>query len=134
MLTQSQGFIEPPHDAIYPTLREFYDADPRRFRSEEADYGSLWRVTGSPYVWRVSYVRATGEIYAAQLRRCDGPHCEGPVYLLAKLPPDPDDRRSRPKRRYYDTLDRILDGYLKAARKPDAFGWIRDRINVSGAG
>lgn len=124
-MTQSQQITEPAHDAAYPTLRAFYDDDLRRCRSEETDYGSLWRVTGSPYTWRVSYVKATGEIYAVQLRRC-----EGPVYVLGVVPPDPEDRRSWPRRHYYDTLDRVLEGHPKAARNPDAFGWIRGRINA----
>jgi len=37
---------------------------PCRKRSPEVDFGVWWRVPGSPYTWRVSWIRDTGELYA----------------------------------------------------------------------
>jgi hypothetical protein len=43
-------------------LEQFYDADPRRRRSEELEFGNEWRENGART--QVSWVEATGEIYA----------------------------------------------------------------------
>ena len=56
---------------LYQTLQAFYDADPRRGCSPEADYGVHWRQHPWPGTWRVSYVKATGEVYA--LHQDQGP-------------------------------------------------------------
>ena len=51
-------------------------ADPRRRASEEVDFGVRWRHLAEPGLpWRVSWLAATGELYAAELapegpRRC----------------------------------------------------------------
>ncbi|MDY7079318.1 MAG: hypothetical protein SXV54_20585 [Chloroflexota bacterium] len=40
---------------------------PCRERSTEVDFGVWWRVPGSPYTWRVSWIQNTGELYAREL-------------------------------------------------------------------
>jgi hypothetical protein len=40
--------------------------DPCRERSREVDFGVWWRVPGSRYTWRVSWVGETGELYARE--------------------------------------------------------------------
>ncbi len=48
-------------------------ADPRRKMSAEVDFGVRWRHLDEPGLpWRVSWIVATGELYAAELAP-DGP-------------------------------------------------------------
>lgn len=54
---------------------------PCRERSPEADFGVWWRVPGSPYTWRVSWIQHTGELYARELT----PDSERFVFLGAFL-------------------------------------------------
>lgn len=42
-------------------------AHPRRKRSPELDFGVWWRVPSSRAYWRVSWIEATGELYAREL-------------------------------------------------------------------
>jgi hypothetical protein len=113
----------------YATLTEFYIARPDCLRSPEADYGVHWREAGRRgHTWRVSYVQATGEIYAVQLGN-------GPVKILGVVEPDPDTRTPgfSGGLTYYRTLDRILDGWAD----PDVSGfdlaWITRRLQDTGA-
>ena len=58
--------------------------------SEEASYGVHRRLQGWPHKWRVSYVRATGEIYAAdqglQLHNAvDRTLAYGPLYVIGHV-------------------------------------------------
>ena len=46
-------------------------AEPPRGRSPELDFGVWWRVSGSRYTWRVSWIEATGELYAKELASGD---------------------------------------------------------------
>ena len=84
--------------AMYPTLEAYYADDERRLRSEECDYGAHWRLKGWEGLWRISYVRNIGEIYAVHQGST-----VGPVFILAIIPLDPKadcDRRSL----FYATL------------------------------
>ena len=108
--------------AMYPTLEEYYAADERRLRSEEADYGVHWPLAGWEYRWRVSYVRNTGEIYAVHQGSTIGP-----VFVLAIVPPDPvadGDRRSL----FYATLEMILEDWPEQCGRPDSLRWVRDQL------
>jgi len=79
-------------------IEEFYNEDPRRRASGEADYG-VWWMNELPFPkHRVSYIQATGEVYSVQL--VPG----GAVDVLGQVKPDDSDL-------YYRTLDRILDGW-----------------------
>jgi len=42
--------------------------DPKRERSPEVDFGTQWRNPADPgFTWRVSWIQATGELYAVKL-------------------------------------------------------------------
>ena len=120
---------------FYPTLAAFYDDEPTRWRSEEADYGVHWRLPGWEHKWRVSYVRDTGEIYAVY--QCLTVHDEaqralsyGPVFVLGHVEPDPvpeGDRRSL----FHRTLEDILDGWAQRCGTPDGMFWVRDRLDAA---
>lgn len=107
----------------YPTLEAFYDEDPRRRTSGEADYGCWWQDDRSFPRYRVSYIEATGEVYKLALR----PGGDGEVQVLAVVPPDPvEEPRSRSL--YYRTLDRILDGWAEHCGPPDGITWVRRQL------
>lgn len=110
----------------YPTLKAFYDADARREPSREADYGAHWTDAhgGWPY-WRVSYIQATGEVYAIAQSAGQG----GPVRVLGTVRPDPVlPGASGRNQLWYRTLEHILDGYAD----PDVTGrdlaWVAGRL------
>ncbi len=90
----------------------FWLDDARRWLSPESDYGVMWRDGQCRWpLWRVSYVRDTGEVYAHQQGG------QGRVRLLGWVPPDPvadPDRET-----YYRTLDVVLAGW----ENPDVTGW-----------
>lgn len=101
----------------WDSIEAFYAADDRRRLSGEADYGVHWRQDPrQPWpTWRVSYIRDTGEVYAA----APG----GPVELLGTVPPD-----DQPH--YYATLDAILEGWPDAHRQ--GLDWVRGRLAAAG--
>ena len=98
---------------MYESLKAFYDEDPRRHRSPEADYGVHWTNGAAWPMWRVSYVQATGEVYAAELGS------PGRIEVLGTVPPDKDDI-------YYRTLDGLLEGWADESGRP--LSWVRERI------
>ena len=102
---------EPPH---YPSVEAFYAADPRRRNSPEAYYGVWWREEGSAGPWRVSYIQATGEVYAEERGG------KGRVEVLGIIPPD----NLTPGAIYYRTLDHILHGWAYAGH----LSWVRERL------
>ena len=96
---------------FYLNLQAFYDGDERRRRSGEADYGVNWTQYGHPFRrWRVSYVHATGEVYAVQFG--------GQVEILGRVPPDE-------RGLYYQTLDTVLAGWADGYKD---LGWVRERL------
>ena len=107
-------------EQIYPDMDAFNAADPRRNGPHQCDYGVHWRLDGWQERWRVSYVRDTGEIYAVLLGRT-----LGPVFVLGTVPPDPTDDQNR---RYWGTLEQILDGWAERCAEPNSLAWVRDRL------
>lgn len=103
----------------YPSLQAFYSEDPRRERSGEADYGVHWRSDqgwASPR-WRVSYIQATGEVYALELGG------RSRVEVLGIVPPD-----DVPVGQvYYRTLDKLLEGWSDEGNRP--LSWVRGRLD-----
>ena len=100
--------------------------------SEEASYGVHRRLQGWPHKWRVSYVRATGEIYAVDqgLRlhnAVDRTLAYGPLYVIGHVEPDPVPEGDR-KSLYYATLEQIRDGWAERCWTPDGLIWLRDRL------
>lgn len=102
----------------YPNINAFYDDNPLRRRSGESDYGVWWRKWGDLGHWRVSYIRATGEVYAVE-------RPEGPVEILGTVPPDEEGL-------YYRTLNKVLDGW--ALSENWYLSWVRDRLSAAGYG
>lgn len=43
-----------------------WSAAPYRKRSSEVDFGVWWQLPTSPYTWRVSWIKDTGELYARE--------------------------------------------------------------------
>ena len=107
------------------TLDEFWLGDLRRMTSPESDYGVMWRNAGCRHpLWRVSYIRDTGEVYAAEQGGMNR------IWVLGVVPADevaPCDERAT----WYRALDRILGDYAD----PDVNGgfdlsWVTARLNM----
>ena len=104
----------------YPNLEAFYNENPARRESGEADYGCWWTVPGMDWPkWRVSYIYETGEVYAVQVKE------GGPVKVLGIVPPDGGHI-------YYRTLDRILEGWADAISTPGSLVWVEIKIKLVG--
>ncbi|MDP2946149.1 MAG: hypothetical protein Q8N61_01690 [bacterium] len=113
----------------YANSEEFYHEDPRRRSSGEADYGVWWLADErSRSHWRVSYVHATGEVYAVELGGA------GPVEVLGIVPPDEEHvgPHHRPWERYYRTLDKILEGWAEHCGQPGGLKWVKERLEGVG--
>ena len=115
---------------VYPSLEAFYSEKGDRRRSPEADYGCWWVNDQGTGHCRVSYVQATGEVYAVQLIYDEA------VEVLGVVPPDPDETVRRGFGRtmfpYYRTLDRILEGWSEHCGRPDGLAWVRERLAEAG--
>jgi hypothetical protein len=103
---------------VFDSLDDFHLADVRRWTSQRADYGVMWREgTGSrfhPPSWRVSYVRATGEVYAVSTA--------GPVRILGVVPADGEGSWS-------GTLDAVLGNWADPmANDGFSLAWLEGRL------
>ena len=114
---------------MFRSLADYYAANPQRRSSQEADYGVHWRLAPWPHRRRVSYLRATGEVYAVhQGGSC--PDNEGPVLLLGLVEPDPVPAGAG----YCATLDHILEGWPIACGKPEGLQWVKERLAAASQG
>ena len=104
---------------IYPNIEAFYSEDERRRRSGECDYGVWWRGDVSIPTYRISYVQATGEVYAIQLTSG-----YDAAEVLAVIAPDEGDI-------YYRTLDRILEGWPDQCGEIGSLSWVRERLEAA---
>jgi hypothetical protein len=103
-------------NVTYPNIEAFYAENEERRRSGEADYGVWWTVPGFSWPkWRVSYIHNTGEVYAVQLKDA------GQVMVLGIVPPDDDHI-------YYETLNRILEGWVDVIQEPGSLEWLQARL------
>jgi hypothetical protein len=123
----------------FPSIEAFYDARPERRTSGEADYGVQWQANGLRWPkWRVSYIQATGEIYAD--RQSSGPErWAGTVRVLGVVPPDPGpgpgaagSLQWNHENRYYRTLDVILDGWADPDISGHDLAWVEQRLAAAG--
>ena len=77
----------------------------------------------------MSYIQATGEVYAAEQW---GP-CR--VRVLGIVPPDPDERRWDGSpwegKHYYRTLNQILDGWADPDITSHDLAWVEQRLAAS---
>ena len=103
--------------SLFPDLERFHSAWVNRRHSQEFDYGVHWRQgTDTSDRWRVSYIQATGEVYARREYR-------PLVVLLGAVPPD--EAEGGP---WYRTLERSLEGWEHRCGKPGGLEWVRDRL------
>lgn len=113
----------------YQDIEDFYAANEDRRTSGEADFGVWWTEPGQPYPkYRVSYIHATGEVYAVALNRDDKGPYHGPVLLLGVVPPDDQPDGPVGRRTYYRTLDTILEGWPQRCGQPGGLQWVRERL------
>ena len=111
---------------FFQDIEEFYNHKPERRYSEEADYGVHWRLSNNADRFRVSYIRATGEIYQVQSGGT------GAVILLGTFPVD---QEAGPGERYYSGLDKHLgdsepDGWAHQCGKPNSLSWLLNRLET----
>lgn len=101
-----------PASELFGSLESFYDADPRRRQSGECDYGVWWTIAGHPPFYRVSYVRATGEVYCLNLSSRE-------VKVVGIVKPNKG-------RNYHRRCDFVLLGW---AEGPQTIGWLTERLS-----
>jgi hypothetical protein len=107
----------------FACMDEFLIGDARRWTSEQRDYAARWRAAGGsrfhPPQWRLSYIRATGEVYAVS--------SDGPVHVLGVVPP----AAGEPGTPWHYPLDALLGNWADPARN-DGFslGWVESRVEA----
>ena len=96
----------------YPSLGDFYYADPARLSSREQDVGLWWRERADGPLHRAAWIADTGELYLARL----GPREEGGggVEVLARVADS-------------ERLERMLDGWRERCGEPGSLQWLRRR-------
>jgi hypothetical protein len=96
----------------YPSLVDFYNADPARLSSREQDVGLWWRERADGPLHRAAWIADTGELYLARL----GPREEGGggVEVLARVADA-------------DRLERMLGGWRERCGEPGSLQWLRRR-------
>ncbi|MCU1595933.1 MAG: hypothetical protein JWO12_3325 [Frankiales bacterium] len=98
----------------YADENVFQMADPRRRTSDEVDLGATWRGAGSDDVWRLAWLRETGELYLCTAAGFPGPSQQ--VSVLAVIPTEA-------------ALDQLLDGWREHRTDEDGLGWLRSRLS-----
>jgi len=101
-------------------IKDFYAENPARAFSGEADYG-VWWLDGTKTFprYRVSYIHATGEVYAVNHNTAD-------VQVLGVVKPDDEDGEYNG---FYVTLDKILDGWPEKCGQPNGLQWVKERLH-----
>lgn len=98
-------------ERAYSSIEAYYTDVPGARRSGEVDFG-VWWFDAEREPWRVSWVRATGDVYAV---RTNG----GQVIVLGNM----SNRRE---------LEQRLDGWAEVCGKPHSLDWVRKRLAAGG--
>jgi hypothetical protein len=102
----------------YADETAFQTADPRRRTSDEVDLGATWRDPGSDDLWRLAWLRETGELYVCQAGGYPGPSAH--VRVIAIVPTEAE-------------LDVLLDGWREQRTSDDGLAWLRSRVSRQAA-
>ena len=108
-------------------IEQFYDAEPRRRRSVEQQFGRDW--TASDGVsWEINWVEDTGEVYA--MRELVEPGGMDPVgdTWVQELPTDAVTVEILGVVTDSAALEPVLEGWRDAMAAPGSLQWVRDRI------
>ena len=97
----------------WPDEVAFTAEDSRRATSDVLDLGATWRWGGSNDAWRLTWVRATGELFVCRADGYDGSCTD--VSVLAVIPREAD-------------LDAMLDGWQDRRTDPDGLSWVVGRV------
>jgi hypothetical protein len=98
--------------ATFPSLSDFYNADPDRLSSREQDVGLWWREGQDEPLHRAAWVEDTGELYLVRL----GPPAEGggAVEVIARVED-------------VERLERTFGGWRERCGRPGSLRWLRRR-------
>lgn len=103
-------------------IEEFYEADPRRRRSEEVELGTEWH-DGDGGRFELSWVADTGELYVMREPRLrEFPHPVTNEELEVEVMGHVADR---------DRLDQLLAGWQDAMARPDGMAWLTARMGAT---
>jgi hypothetical protein len=121
-----------PALATFADEEPFFLADERRRGSMESDYGVWWR-DELDATWRVSFVDATGEVYALRL----GPPSITPMgrdlLMIAAGGTGPDGPLvTLATGLTYDETEARLDGWAEACGAANSLAWIKARLGYEG--
>jgi hypothetical protein len=113
-MTDSDG-SNPQALDLYPSLADFYNADPDRLSSRELDVGLWWREESDGPLHRAAWVNETGELYLVRL----GPISQGggTVEVLASV-------------RDSAELEQLMAGWREHCGEPRSLSWLRERAGA----
>lgn len=94
----------------FATLEEFYSTNEARRRSPEVDFGVMWNDGPRWPQYRVTWIKATGEVYALELGG------DGHVELIGYGGPD------------REAVEDALEGWAEGDLRDKPLSWVRQRI------
>ena len=97
----------------WPDEDAFAADDPRRATSDQLDLGATWRWGGSNDAWRLTWIRATGELFVCRADGYDGSCTDVSVLTVVAREAD---------------LDAMLDGWRERRTDPDGLSWVVGRV------
>ena len=112
-------------------IEHFYDANPRRRRSEEYSFGQDWTDAGGTR-WELNWVKDTGEVYV--MREAGEPLVIDPLgdSVVPDLPVSEVTVEILAVVEGLEELESRLAGWSEAMGEPGSLQWIRDRIAAEG--
>ena len=106
----------------WPDEAAFYDADTRRDRSREIDYGTKWHFDSLGVSWRVTWLEATGELVMVR----SGPPAQHPigspqpgVLLLGWFPSE-------------QTVAKAMKGWEQQQHRRGTGAWAKKQVRTHG--
>ena len=119
--------VQESQPLVFDSIDHYYNERQDRRTSPEADYGSQWHDPSSirsqyGNSFRVSYLQATGEIYAC--RNADS-HGTSLLIVLGIHPPDVPNAKPGV---YYSSLDNLIAGWPETSKTPQGLQWLRNKL------
>jgi len=137
----------------YASVEAFYDADERRRRSPELDFGVWWRAGGA--MFRLTWVDETGELIAVQFTparwvgladELESVHVPriyaervelvaeqtGLIVGVALVGGTAESVTVLGVVRSRDVVERLLEGWAEVCGEPGSLEWVVERVHRSG--
>lgn len=129
----------------YPNIEAFYTRVSGARHSPESDYGVWWKGPDGDN-WRVTFVHATGHVYAIRLGGTvsfidssidaaviSAGRGEGPVIVLAQLKPFTEEDEARARREHFagvanPPIEKYIKRWAEKCGEQGSLEWMAERV------